>query len=469
MYTIGKVGLAGLLMMTSCRSAPDGNLVVGTDSTSTRTEVPSAPVILSFTADDTTLEQGQATTLSWKVDDPEATLKIAPLREVVEGSSKTVTPVVSTTYTLTAVNFMGTAIATVTVSVVPKVPDRATEDVTDATSDWLETTGNLAGLQSECGNVSFVASRRDSDMVIAGVALQGLWSSENGSEAWLPLGQGPGSATITNRITSIVDDPDDPGTFWQSGIYNGGGAYKTTDDGSTFEQLGNIVHADFVSVDFTDPERRTLLSGSHEARNVFRSTDGGMTWVDVSVGLPRNTGYSTAGLVLDADTFLLGTTNSSGSGVFRTTDAGTTWQQVVTVGVHGAPLVSAIDGTIYWLLETNQGMIKSSDDGVTWVKAGSGPYSTDSASIQEMEDGRLVTVGGDYLVVSSDQGDTWQRLGPFLPYSPNGIAYSAFRRAFYIWRFDCSFIDDNSVPSDAIMRLDLLPDTVEVDDSADEG
>ena len=26
-----------------------------------------------------------------------------------------------------------------------------------------------------------------------------------------------------------------------------------------------------------------------------------------------------------------------------------------------------------------------------------------------------------------------------------------------------------SVPSDAIMRLDLLPDTVEVDDSADEG
>jgi hypothetical protein len=467
-YGTWRTGLAGLLVLAGCQLAPDDNLVDGTESTSPRTEVPSGPVILSFEADDTTLEKGESTTLSWEVNDPQATLKIAPLAEVVEGSSKTVTPAVTTTYTLTAVNFMGTVTATVTVSVSSKTPDRTTGSDPYADAEWVEATGNLAGLPSECGNVSFVASRRSTDTVLAGIALQGLWASESDTDSWVALGQGPESATISNRTTSILEDPDDPDAFWQSGMYGGGGAYYTANNGVSFEQLGDVTHIDFISVDFTDPERRTLLSGAHEARNVFRSTDGGMTWVDVSGGLPRNTGYSTAGLVLDAETFLLGTVNSTGSGVFRTTDAGTTWEQVVTVGVQGAPLVSAVDGTIYWLLETSQGMIKSTDDGVTWEKAGSGPYSTDSGSIQEMEDGRLVTVGGDYLVVSSDQGDTWQRFGPLLPYSPRGIAYSPFRQALYIWRWDCSFVDDNSVPSDAIMRLDLVDEASEVEDSVED-
>ena len=45
---------------------------------------------------------------------------------------------------------------------------------------WVDATGNLAGKPSECGNLSYLAARPDSDQVIAGVAQQGLWASTAG-------------------------------------------------------------------------------------------------------------------------------------------------------------------------------------------------------------------------------------------------------------------------------------------------
>ncbi len=76
--------------------------------------------------------------------------------------------------------------------------------------------------------------------------------------------------------TSIVWDPADPTIFWETGSYGShGGVYKSSDDGVTVKQLGGITHDDFVSVDFSDPRRRTLLVGGHESQSLQKSTDGG--------------------------------------------------------------------------------------------------------------------------------------------------------------------------------------------------
>ena len=140
--------------------------------------------------------------------------------------------------------------------------------------EWRPASGNLEGLPSECGNLSYIWSDADRGMVIAGVALQGLWANEDGSDTWTQLGQGPGSDTISNRLTSIVRDPDHPDTFWESGTYAGGGVYRTDDNGQTFRQLGDVAHSDLVSVDLSDPDRATLLTGVHEQSGLFRSADG---------------------------------------------------------------------------------------------------------------------------------------------------------------------------------------------------
>src|SRR5579859_5959557 len=73
----------------------------------------------------------------------------------------------------------------------PTSTSPATNDTT--TTPWVAATANLAGLPSECGNMSLMSARPDRDMLIAGVAQQGLWASQNGSAAWTRLGQGTGS------------------------------------------------------------------------------------------------------------------------------------------------------------------------------------------------------------------------------------------------------------------------------------
>ena len=172
---------------------------------------------------------------------------------------------------------------------------------------WVNATGNLANMASECGNLGLVSANPCSAMVIAGVAKAGLWGTEDAGKTWRKLGSGAGSAVITNRISSVVYDPAHPGTFWESGIYNGGGVYKTTNNGVTFEQLGDVTHTDSVSIDFSDPERKTLLAGPHEATSkLFRSTDAGKTWTDIGKMLPASAGYCTASQVLSATNLLVG-------------------------------------------------------------------------------------------------------------------------------------------------------------------
>jgi hypothetical protein len=321
------------------------------------------------------------------------------------------------------------------------------------TGAWAQATANLAGLPSECGNITLVSARPDADMVIAGVAAEGLWALENGSTTWTRLGQSAGSAAITNRPSSITYDPEHPGTFWESGIYGkSGGAYETQDDGATFRQLGSLSHSDFVSVDLSDPTRRTLLSGRHEASSLFRSPDGGATWDDLSARLPDGVGFTIAPLVLSSEAYLLGTSNGPAAGVYRSADGGATWSRVFPVGVAGPPLVAPTDGSIYWVLEQGRGIIRSTDQGATWKFVGFG--SSTSGTVIQLPNGWLAGVGRS-VVVSRDHGVTWDAIGPPLPYTAAGLAYSPSEKAFYAWRSDCAFSGDTSVKADAIMRLSV--------------
>jgi photosystem II stability/assembly factor-like uncharacterized protein len=314
-------------------------------------------------------------------------------------------------------------------------------------ASWVNVTGNLAYQPTECGNMSLVSAKPGSDMVIAGVALRGLWVNRGGS-TWTALGSGSGSDTITNRPSSIVYDRSNPAVFWESGIYNSGGIYKTTDTGTTFKQQGSVWHNDYVSVDMTDPSRQTLLAGGHEqSRTVYKSIDGGQTWTNIGENLPANTRHSSHPLALDALTYVVNVSGWGGdvSGIFRTTNGGASWQLVNSNGPVGAPLV-ARNGTIYW--SAGGGLLKSLNLGATWTFVGSNLYWM---SPVELPDGRLATARGSSLVLSSDGGVSWTPVGDPLPYTPTGLTYSAGQGAFFIWKMDCGSV----VPPDAIMRLDF--------------
>jgi photosystem II stability/assembly factor-like uncharacterized protein len=331
--------------------------------------------------------------------------------------------------------------------------DAAASSMPTDDGPWFNATGNLADMPSECGNTPLVSAQPDEDELVAGVALHGLWSSTDGGESWQAMGTGAGSDAITNRPSSIVYDPSNANVWWESGIYNGGGVYRTDDDGVTFRRLGDIGHDDLVSIDFTDPSRQTLLAGGHEqSQTLHRSTDGGASWTNVGMRLPSGSAFSSYPLVLDARTFLVGCSGwgDGMSGIFRSEDGGESWTRVSELPANNAPLV-ATDGAIYWPLVWGGGMLRSIDRGASWEQIVGGGTVTGVAPI-ELPDGRIATLSTSAVVVSDDGGVSWDPVTSMLPYGDSvGVVYSAHRRAFYIWHFSCG---DRVLP-DAIMRHDF--------------
>lgn len=317
---------------------------------------------------------------------------------------------------------------------------------------WVDVTGNLAGMPSECGNLSYLVGQPVTGRVIAGVAQRGLWSLGDGDQ-WSPLGAGS-PTPVTNRTNAIVFDPEVPERFWETGSYNWPGAFRTTDAGATFEGMGGgLSHLEGLSVDFTDPERRTMLAGSHEKQELFKSWDGGSTWVDVAPRPLPGGVFASQPLVLGPNTYLLGTSNgpeTDAASIFRTLDGGATWEPVFAGGVAGPPLVAS-NGTIYWALQDG-GMVRSDDGGVTWPRT-TAPGTLKSYTVVELADGRLASLSRSYAVVSSNGGRSWQGIGPRLPTTNAfGLAYSDARNALYIYSWDCT----DRVPAGAVQRLDLV-------------
>ena len=309
-------------------------------------------------------------------------------------------------------------------------------------SKWTNVTGSLANKASECGTLTMVSAKPGSNMVIAGIAKQGLWATTDGGTTWAQLGN---FVIIPNRPSSIVYDPDHPDVFWESGIYNGKGIFRTDDGGMTFKQLGTIDHNDLISVDFSDPERKTLLAGAHETkRKLWLSTDAGATWKDIGMNLPADSHFSSAPLVLSAQSFLLGSCGygMGACGVYASPDGGTTWTKPTTLTVAGAPLW-AKDKSIYWTMIYDGGIIKSGDQGATWAKTGSS--LTDKPF--ELPDGRILTMAAEgQIVASKDQGKTVEADRYRAARQPGSFTYSVETKTLFVSHSSCN----NNVPADAI-------------------
>src|SRR5579859_4326621 len=231
-------------------------------------------------------------------------LSILPAVSPPPTTTTTVPPTTTTTVPPTTTTTMPPPTTTTTTA-----PPPTTTTTTPGTTvlpspgSWSNVTGNLANMPSECGNLTMLSAVPGSNTIIAGIAQKGLWASSNNGASWTHLGSGSGSAVITNRPQWITYDPTHPGVFWEAGIYNGGGVYKTTDGGSTFQQLGNVTHNEYVSVDFSDPNRQTIVAGGHErSQYVWKSTDGGQTWSNIGLNLPSGTGFSEFPIVINSQT-----------------------------------------------------------------------------------------------------------------------------------------------------------------------
>jgi photosystem II stability/assembly factor-like uncharacterized protein len=242
----------------------------------------------------------------------------------------------------------------------------------------------------------------------------------------------------------MIFDPEDPTIFWENGIYNSQGIFFTSDNGDTFTRLGDISHNDGLAVDFTDPERNLLLASGHEDdRRLYMSMNGGDEWAEAGDAIPDGTGFSSFPVILDSETFLLGICGGGGKscGVYKSIDQAESWSLVGEYSPGAMPLVAS-DGSIYWPLTAEQGIIVSHDDGENWAQA-SGPVRSRTGTAVELPDGSIVALGKNNLQVSFDHGASWEPLGAELPLPGAncgiyGVTYSPVSKAFFANANDCS-------------------------------
>lgn len=174
---------------------------------------------------------------------------------------------------------------------------------------------------------------------------QFLYKSSNLGDSWTSISQdltnGPGSGALTyGTISTIGITPAD-----DQRIYTGaddGSVWRTTNGGSTWTNITGTLpqryctriavskhDADVVYATFSGYEYVDYLP------HVFKSTDGGNTWTDISGNLPNGPANDIIPDPQANEVLYLATD----FGVMYTTDGGTNWQPIAT----GMPNVTVFD------------------------------------------------------------------------------------------------------------------------------
>ncbi len=182
----------------------------------------------------------------------------------------------------------------------------------------------------------------------------GLYKSTDGGDNWTKIG-----LDSTEHIAKVVIDPSNsnivyvaaPGPLWSDSKHRG--LYKSTDAGKTWEKVLYINEkagcAD-VSVDPRQPNivyattwefRRLpyLFNSGGPGSGIYKSTDGGKTWKELSKGLPpKPFGRTALALAPSAPENLIAIVESAKTGLYISSDGGENWkQQSSTLNVVSRP------------------------------------------------------------------------------------------------------------------------------------
>lgn len=221
---------------------------------------------------------------------------------------------------------------------------------TDAGSNWKNVSDKFFGssigaveVAPSNDNIVYVGEGENSMRGNVSDGLGGMWKSEDAGKTWKNIGLKDG-----RHITNIMIHPDDANTIW----------------------VGVMGH----------------LFGPNKERGIFKSTDGGKTWKNV-LFVNEQTGCSDLVMepgnpsVLYAGTWRVIRTPYSlesggdGSGLWKSTDGGETWSNISatkglpkgTWGIVGVAVAPSNTDKVYAIIENEKGgLYMSADGGQTW-------------------------------------------------------------------------------------------------------
>jgi len=238
---------------------------------------------------------------------------------------------------------------------------------------------------------------------------------------WMPLGPFGGD------VENVAASPTAPEVAL-AGIAPAGGTggtlFRSTDGGATWDEVSDLSDTSVFDVEF-DPAGIAYIG---TIDGVWRSTDDGATWTQLDLGIGANDQVFDVSLdPNDSTTIWAGVADAIGNqpaNVLRSTDSGSTWQDVTppqapisgrSIAIDPSDsdnIVAAFGGAF------GGGAVWVSDDGgATWTNRSAGLPSGSPVNVAVHTGSRILVGGGQAfgsqflgLFESTDGGATWDRL-----------------------------------------------------------
>lgn len=294
--------------------------------------------------------------------------------------------------------------------------------------------------------------------VLVASASGGVWKSTNAGTTWEPIFDEYGSASIG----AVAIFPKNPDIIWvgtgEANVRNsvgwGDGMYKSTDGGKTFTRVG-LEDSHHIARIITHPENPDIvyvaaqghLWGYTGQRGLYKTTDGGETWLKLGNGLPNDgkTGCTDIKMgPIDPDVLYTAfwqrlrqphrfDSGGPNGGLFKSTDGGQTWKKLTEglpegdIGRIGIAIYRGDPKIVMAIVEhgvqprrgsedyddmskLGTGIYRSEDGGERWAylnRYNSRPFYYSQIYINPNDDQRVYAMGGQ-AQVSQDGGKTFQ-------------------------------------------------------------
>jgi photosystem II stability/assembly factor-like uncharacterized protein len=203
-----------------------------------------------------------------------------------------------------------------------------------------------------------------------------MFRSTNGGVTWI-------ATNMTNKyIYGIAVNPGVASTVYASGMSWSGSKwtmafFKSTDSGASWTTAivdTNSGQANCVAVDRTRPN--TVYVGGYGTVSdttrplVFKTTDAGATWSNVTGAIP-SAGYYVYSLAVHPVNSNIVYAGTYMNGIYRSTDGGAAWTQASTHYYNYAMAVSPIAPDVAYSAGYSD-IYKTTNSGLTWAATGGG-------------------------------------------------------------------------------------------------